>query len=157
MAQYSISDVARKVGLRASAIRYYERLGVLSPARRVSGQRRYDAAAVQRLALVRRAQQAGFSLSEIRALFFGFEPSVPLSARWKALAARKISELDSAMEKLRAMKELLQNIQSRCGCQTAEQCGAIILEKNLAKTGVRQTRGADPLVCAGPPGPDRQA
>ena len=133
MAQFSISLVARQVGLRASAIRYYERVGVLSPARRVSGQRRYDIATVQRLALIRRAKEAGFSLTEIRSLFFGFQPSVPVSTRWKALAARKISELDAEMEKIRTMKELLERMQSRCGCETAEQCGARILERNSQK------------------------
>ena len=44
MAQWSISEIARQVGLRASAIRYYEQIGILERARRVSGQRRYDEA-----------------------------------------------------------------------------------------------------------------
>ncbi len=127
MAQFSISEVARQVGLRTSAIRYYERIGVLTPARRVSGQRRYDHSAVKRLAVVRRAQEAGFSLDEIRSLFFGFQQSTPVSARWKALAARKLRELDATMEKIRTMKELLRRIESRCGCETVEQCGATIL------------------------------
>lgn len=133
MAQLSISETARQAGVRASTIRYYERIGLLTPARRVSGQRRYDIATVQRLALVRRAQEAGLSLTEIRTLFFGFQPSTPVSARWKALAARKISELDAAMEEIRAMKELLERIESRCGCDTVEQCGARVLERNSQK------------------------
>lgn len=130
MAQFSISQVARQAGLRPSAIRYYERIGVLAPASRANGQRHYDVDALQRLAVVRRAQDAGFSLSEIRSLLFGFEPSVPVSARWRALAARKISEMDAAIEKIRAMKKILERMESQCGCETPEQCGARILARN---------------------------
>ena len=86
MAQRSISQIARQVGLRASAIRYYEQIGILEPAPRVSGQRRYPDAVVYRFAVVRRAQEAGFTLDEIRQLFFGFSQSTPVSDRWKRLA-----------------------------------------------------------------------
>ena len=72
MTQLSISEVARQVGLRPSAIRYYEQMRILSPARRVSGQRRYDVAVVYQLAVLRRAQEVGFTLDEIRKLFFVF-------------------------------------------------------------------------------------
>jgi DNA-binding transcriptional MerR regulator len=133
MAQLAISELARQVGLRASTIRYYEQIGLLTPARRVSGQRRYDLSTVHRLAMVRRAQEVGFSLTEIRGLFFGFQQSVPVSARWKALAARKLLELDAKMEKIQMMKELLERIQSRCGCDTVEQCGARILQRGFPK------------------------
>ena len=57
MAQWSISEIGRKVGLRASAIRYYEQIGILEPARRVSGQRRYNETVLYRLAVVRRARR----------------------------------------------------------------------------------------------------
>jgi MerR family redox-sensitive transcriptional activator SoxR len=82
----SISEVGRKVGLRTSAIRYYEQIGILEPARRVSGQRRYDETVLYRLAVIRRAQEVGFTLDEIRQLFFGFSQSTPISQRWKKIA-----------------------------------------------------------------------
>jgi MerR family redox-sensitive transcriptional activator SoxR len=72
MPQLTISEVARQVGLQPSAIRYYEQIGILLPAQRISGQRRYDATALHRLAVIQRARQTGFSLEEIRELFFGF-------------------------------------------------------------------------------------
>jgi MerR family redox-sensitive transcriptional activator SoxR len=133
MAQLAISEVARRVGLRPSAIRYYEHIGLLAPLRRESGQRRYDLSAVHRLAVVRRAQEAGFSLMEIRSLFLGFQPSVPVPARWKKLASRKLLELDATIEKIRMMKGLLGRIQSKCGCDTVEQCGATILQRGFPK------------------------
>ena len=72
MPQLTISEVARQVGLQASAIRYYERIGILLPAQRISGQRRYEPTVLYRLAVIQRARQIGFTLDEIRQLFFGF-------------------------------------------------------------------------------------
>ena len=66
-----ISDVARVFGLRTSAIRYYEQIGILPPAMRKNGQRRYNDSVLFRLAVVQRARETGFTLEEIRELFFG--------------------------------------------------------------------------------------
>jgi MerR family redox-sensitive transcriptional activator SoxR len=127
MAQWSISEVARQVGLRPSAIRYYEEVGILPPPGRVGGQRRYDDDVLCWLAVVRRAQDAGFTLDEIRTLFFGFRRTTPLSARWKKLAQAKLAELDVQMQQIQAMKGLLERLQARCECQTVRQCGAAML------------------------------
>src|SRR5271166_5037331 len=114
MAQLSISQVARQVGLRASAIRYYEEIGILEPARRVSGQRRYDQTVLYRLAVVRRAQDAGFTLDEIRQLFFGFSPTTPVSQRWRKIAERKMVELDARIEQIQSMRKLLKKLRACC-------------------------------------------
>jgi len=126
MAQWSISEIGRKAGLRASAIRYYEQIGILEPARRVSGQRRYDDRVLYRLAVVRRAQEAGFSLDEIRQLFFGFSHSTPISQRWKRIAQRKMAELDARMEQIQSMRTLLQKLDTCCECETVERCGSYL-------------------------------
>jgi MerR family redox-sensitive transcriptional activator SoxR len=128
----TISEVARQVGLRASAIRYYEQIGILERARRVSGQRRYDQAVLYRLAVVRRAQDAGFTLDEIRQLFFGFSQSTPVSQRWKKIAERKLVELDARMEQIQSMRRLLKKLESCCECETVERCGAGILRSRAA-------------------------
>ena len=73
MAGMSIGEVARKMGLRSSAIRYYERLGLLPKAPRVSGRRRYDERVLERLAMVRFAKHVGFSVAEIKVLLSGVE------------------------------------------------------------------------------------
>jgi len=127
MALLSISEVAREVGLRSSAIRYYEELGVLPRPQRISGQRRYDRSAVYRLAILRRAQEAGFTLDEIRQFFFQFRRSTSVSMRWKTAADKKLAEIDARIEQLRSMKGLLLRLQTRCGCETVEECGAAIL------------------------------
>src|SRR5262252_7244705 len=92
-ASMTISQVARQVGLRPSAIRYYEQIGVLARATRVSGRRRYDETALHRLALVQRARACGFTLDEIRRLFFGFRGDTPVSERWRRLSDAKLAEL----------------------------------------------------------------
>jgi MerR family redox-sensitive transcriptional activator SoxR len=126
-AKWSISEVGRKVGLRTSAIRYYEQIGILEPARRVSGQRRYDETVLYRLAVIRRAQEVGFTLDEIRQLFFGFSQSTPISQRWKKIAERKIVELDARLEQTQSMRKLLKKLETCCECETVERCGAGIL------------------------------
>jgi MerR family redox-sensitive transcriptional activator SoxR len=132
MPPLSISAVARQVGLRTSAIRYYEQIGILAPARRVSGQRRYDETVLYRLAVVQRAQDAGFTLDEIRRLFFGFSPATPVSERWKRIAERKLVELDAKIAKIQSMRKLLEKLQSCCECETVERCGAGILRSRKA-------------------------
>jgi MerR family transcriptional regulator, redox-sensitive transcriptional activator SoxR len=133
MTPLTISQVARQVGLRTSAIRYYEQIGILEPARRVSGQRRYDQSVLYRLAVVQRAQEAGFTLDEIRQLFFGFVGSTPISQRWKKIAERKMVELDARIEQIQSMRKLLQKLQSCCECETVERCGAGILTSRKAQ------------------------
>ncbi|HTC86834.1 MAG TPA: MerR family transcriptional regulator [Bryobacteraceae bacterium] len=123
----SISELGRKVGLRTSAIRYYEQIGILEPARRVSGQRRYDETVLYRLAVIRRAQEVGFTLDEIRQLFFGFSQSTPISHRWKKIAERKMVELDARLEQIQSMRKLLKKLETCCECETVERCGAGIL------------------------------
>ncbi len=128
----TISEVGRKVGLRTSAIRYYEQIGILARAPRVSGQRRYDETVLYRLAVVRRAQEAGFTLDEIRQLFFGFSASTPVSQRWKKIAERKMVELDARLDQIQSMRQLLKKLQACCECETVERCGAGILKSGLA-------------------------
>jgi MerR family transcriptional regulator, redox-sensitive transcriptional activator SoxR len=86
MPQLSISEVAREVGLRPSAIRYYEQIGILPPIQRTNGQRRYDTTYLHRLAVIQRAGRTGFTLDEIQELFFGFADGTRAPARWQELS-----------------------------------------------------------------------
>ncbi len=128
----SISEVAKQIGLRPSAIRYYEQIGVLPSPHRVSGQRRYDVTALHRLVLIQRARQTGFSLTETRQLFFGFRAGTPPSVRWQKLKKRKIVELDAMLERIQTMRDLLDE-QGKCRCAALEECGKKILERQCAK------------------------
>jgi len=128
----SISEVATQVGLRPSAIRYYEHIGILPPAQRVSGQRRYDVTALHRLVVIQRARQTGFTLTEIKQLFFGFCAGTPPSVRWQKLKKRTIVELDAMLEHIQTMRDLLEQ-QGKCHCTALEECGKKIFEKQCRK------------------------
>jgi MerR family transcriptional regulator, redox-sensitive transcriptional activator SoxR len=119
----TISEVARQVGLQPSAIRYYEQIGLLPPAQRISGQRRYDTTVIYRLAVIQRAQLTGFTLDEVQQLFFGFGNVARASERWQKLSRKKLVELDSLMESIKTMRGLLKKMMRNCRCDTLEQCG----------------------------------
>lgn len=140
MPQLSISQVARRVGLRPSAIRYYEQIGILLPAERVYGQRRYDSSIVQRLAVIQAARQAGFTLAEVRQLFFGFRPGTPAFARWRKLSQRKLAELDEMVAQIRAVQGWLRKMQQECDCNVLEECGRGMLERGCAEIRPRLRR-----------------
>ncbi|MBZ5552037.1 MAG: MerR family transcriptional regulator [Acidobacteriia bacterium] len=123
MTQLTISEVARQAGLRPSAIRYYEQMRILPPPPRISGQRRYDTTALHRLAVIHRAQQSGFTLDEVRRLFFGFRKTTPAFMRWQKLSQRKLAELAQWMDQIKSMQELLQTMVACCRCETMEECG----------------------------------
>jgi MerR family redox-sensitive transcriptional activator SoxR len=129
MPQLTISQVARQIRLRPSAIRYYERIGLLPRAERLSGQRRYDASVLYRLAIIQRARQLGFSLSEIRHLFFGFRDVTRPSERWRTLSQRKLAELDQLMDGIKAVRSLLRKLMTKCHCDTLDQCGKGIFQR----------------------------
>ena len=76
---------------------------------------------MQRLRVIERGRQAGFTLGEIRELFFGFAMGTPPAARWEVLAHRKLSELEEQLRRVQAMRDLLRE-GLRCGCLTMEQC-----------------------------------
>jgi len=124
----AISDVARVFGLRTSAIRYYEQIGILPPAMRKNGQRRYDNNVLFRLAVVQRARETGFTLEEIRELFFGFPPGTPPPKRWRQLSERKIAELRNRMKRLKLMETLLKRVEN-CRCNALDECGDKILQQ----------------------------
>src|SRR5260370_33603665 len=110
MPELTISEVARQVGLQASAIRYYEKIGLLPRAPRMSGQRRYDTTALYRLAIIHRARQLGFTLSEIRHLFWGFRDITRPSGRWRTLSQRKLAELAHLMDGIKAVRDLVKTM-----------------------------------------------
>jgi len=123
----AISEVARVFGLRTSAIRYYEQIGILPLPLRKNGQRCYDKSVLYRLAVVQRGREMGFTLDEIRELFFGFEPGTSPPKRWHQLSKRKIAELRNRMSRLKMMETLLKRME-KCHCAALEECGEKLLQ-----------------------------
>jgi MerR family redox-sensitive transcriptional activator SoxR len=121
MKSLSIGEIARRTGLRTSALRYYEDAGVLPRPARVAGRRRYDLDIIHRIDVLRFAQQAGFTLDEIKTLLRGFDAETPLSTRWHSLAREKLLELDRLAENIQRMRRALQ-LGLKCGCVRIEDC-----------------------------------
>src|SRR5215208_1274114 len=101
-----IGELARRTGVATSALRYYERIGLLAPAERAGQKRHYTASSAERVALIRLYQDAGFTLEEIGRM---------LAARsqgrrgWGDLAERKIAELDARIADAQRAKTLIQH------------------------------------------------
>ncbi len=125
-----IGELSRRTGIPSSAIRYYESLGLVGKAPRTGGRRRYTDAGISRLAFIAFAREVGFTLREIRELISGFPAS-----RWRALAVRKLDELDRTSRRIRRMRSMLGEA-LRCDCLDVDACGEALLS--------RATRAARP-------------
>jgi DNA-binding transcriptional MerR regulator len=122
VAELRIGEVARRAGVAASTLRYYEAEGLLPRAPRSGGHRVYPESILQRLALIALAKEAGFTVAEIRRLLSGFSRRTPPGQRWRKLAESKAAELDRRIEEARRMKAVLQAV-GRCECPTLDDCG----------------------------------
>ena len=116
-----IGELALRAGLNASAIRYYEKLGLLAPPHRSSGQRRYSPDALDRVLLIRFAGEMGFSLPEIKLFLNGLRDNAPVGPRWKKLAHRKLAEVERNVQRSLLLKDLLQHL-LRCRCASLHVC-----------------------------------
>lgn len=119
--------------MRPSALRYYESIGLLPVAARVAGRRVYPAGTVRRIALIKMAQRAGFTLAEIRGLLDGDgdgdarrdgEAGRGATRHWRALAERKLPELDRVIEETRALRAAVADCLA-CGCMNFDACGLL--------------------------------
>ncbi|MFH8553348.1 MerR family transcriptional regulator [Streptomyces celluloflavus] len=120
MRELGIGDLARRVGMRPSALRYYESIGLLPPAGRVAGRRVYPVGAVRRIALIKMAQRARFTLAEIRQLL-DTTADRGATRQWRALAERKLPELDRFLQETQALRNAVADCLA-CGCMNFDSC-----------------------------------
>ena len=135
----SIGEVAARTGVRPSALRYYESVGLLPPPPRVSGRRRYGELTVGFVTLVQLAQRAGFRVDEIRTLLHGFTPDVAPAARWQQLAAQKVVELDERIAAAQRMRSMLDE-RMRCDCRRVEDCARLLVTADVDLESTRSRR-----------------
>jgi len=128
----TIGQVASAAGVNPSAIRYYERNGILPEATRVGGKRRYDETILRRLSVLDVAKQAGFSLDEIRLLFDATEGGTPAHAQLKELATRKIPEIEALIGQAQEVRSWLE-MTGACTCDTLDQCS--LFDQGLPDSG----------------------
>ncbi len=125
----TIGEVARRSSISASAIRYYESIGVLPKPNRVSGRRVYNEAILPLLGLVQYSKGVGFSVKQIRTLIAGVESHGRFSTALQKLARNKIIQLDEMIVQAAQMKALLEDA-LECRCLTATMCGSRILQRH---------------------------
>ena len=118
----TIGQLAQRVGLNTSAIRYYERVGVLPEPARESGRRRYGPDAVRRLRVLDVAKRAGFSLDEAKVLVRSATDQAAASASLRALATRKLPDIEADIARARARRDWLLAA-TDCECPSLDDCG----------------------------------
>lgn len=120
-ATLSIGRVADEAGVNVSAIRFYEREGLLPETERVGGQRRYTADVLTRLGVIATAKRAGFSLDEVGLLLGASDDGVPAHESLPELAGRKLPEVEALIARAEAVRDWLVAA-SDCDCETLDVC-----------------------------------
>ena len=116
-----IGEVAGRAGVRTSALRYYEELGLLSSTARAAGRRQYDESVLRRLEVIAFAKDSGFSLAEIRDLLCGPGHA---TARRHEITRRKLDEVNARIAKAQAMRQVLE-ASLDCDCTDLDACPAV--------------------------------
>ena len=127
--ELSIGELARRMNVATSAIRFYESQGLVAPSGRRSGRRRFEEEACDRIALIRLAQSAGFSIAEIRTLLHGFPSGTRAVDRWRSFVEEKRRQIDERAAELRRMRALLDTL-AECGCPDLDACGAAVRQQS---------------------------
>jgi len=124
MKSLSIGHLAREAGINLETVRYYEREGLLPKApRSASGYRLFPTDAIRRLRFIRRAQELGFSLKEIRELLALRLSPRKSSAEIKKRAEAKISGIEGKIKSLESMSKSLRKLTRSCaGCAPISEC-----------------------------------
>lgn len=124
MKSLTIGRLAREAGVNLETVRYYERRGLLpKPPRSASGYRLFPVEAARRLRFIRRAQELGFSLGEIRELLSLRVSATARSTDVRKRAEAKIADIDAKIRSLDSMKRTLRNLTNACeGCGPIAAC-----------------------------------
>jgi len=134
-ASLTIGELSRRSGVAASALRYYERLGLIRAVRTGGNQRRYERAELRRVAFIRISQQVGVSLEEIREALASLpESRTPTKADWAALSARWRGRLNERIAFLERLRDDLAGCIG-CGCLSLQRCRLYNPDDRLAEEG----------------------
>ena len=118
----TIGDMAARSGVAASALRFYEREGLIRSTRTGGNQRRYQRAELRRVAFIKVSQQVGISLEEIRAALDSLpESRTPTKADWARLSAHWRKRLDDQITLMQRLRDQLTGCIG-CGCLSLKRC-----------------------------------
>jgi MerR family transcriptional regulator, redox-sensitive transcriptional activator SoxR len=130
----TIGEIAHRSGFAESAVRYYERLGLLTASRTAGGQRRFERSTLRRLAFIRAARNVGLSLDEVAAALASLPAGrTPTRADWTRLSAGWRQRLDDEIAALAALRDGLDSCIG-CGCLSLRRC-AISNPADTARAG----------------------
>ena len=132
----TVSEVAHRSGFAASALRFYEREGLLSATRTSGGQRRYQRSVLRRLAFIAAAQRVGLSLAEIAATLATLPADRPPSKRdWARLSRAWREDVEERIALLERVRDDLASCIG-CGCLSLKTCGLLNPGDEAAALGV---------------------
>ncbi|UQX89836.1 redox-sensitive transcriptional activator SoxR [Jatrophihabitans telluris] len=118
----TVSEIAHRSGFAASALRYYEREGLIEASRTSGGQRRYQRSVLRRLAFIRAARNVGLSLQEVRVELAQLPAGrTPTKADWGRISRDWRHRLDEQITALEALRDGLQSCIG-CGCLSLKAC-----------------------------------
>jgi MerR family redox-sensitive transcriptional activator SoxR len=118
----TVGEVARRSGFAPSALRYYEREGLIRADRSDGGQRRYQRLVLRRLAFIRAARHVGLTLDEVREVLGALpESRTPTRADWSRISHLWRRRLDEQIEALVALRDGLDSCIG-CGCLSLKRC-----------------------------------
>ena len=118
----TVGEVSRRIGFAPSALRYYERIGLVPATRTSGGQRRYERSVLRRLAFIRAARNIGLSLDEVAAALNSLpQGRSPNRADWSRLSRGWRRRLDEQIEALQALRDGLDSCIG-CGCLSLRRC-----------------------------------
>jgi MerR family redox-sensitive transcriptional activator SoxR len=144
--ELSIGEVAERSGVAPSALRFYERRGLIASSRTDGNQRRYERAVLRRIAFIQAGRAAGVSLADIRMALAGLPTGrTPSRKDWERLSNRWRDDLDTRITTLEALRERLTTCIG-CGCLSIDKCDLLNPDDEAAGLGA----GAHYLKTDGP-------
>lgn len=118
----TIGEAAARLGIKTSALRFYEDQGLITATRTGGGQRRYGRDVLRRVAFIRAAQQVGLHLREVRDGLATLPPDrAPTKEEWEEFAEAWRPRLDEQIRTLEGIRDRLASCIG-CGCQTLDSC-----------------------------------
>jgi MerR family redox-sensitive transcriptional activator SoxR len=117
----TIGEVVDRSGFPHSALRYYEKEGLVAATRTSGGQRRYRRATLRRLAFIRAARAIGIGLDEVREALDSLPAERPTTEDWTRLSQRWRGRLDEQIQALEALRDGLDSCIG-CGCLSLAAC-----------------------------------
>jgi MerR family redox-sensitive transcriptional activator SoxR len=119
----TIGELSRRSGVSQSALRFYERLGLIRSTRTGGNQRRYQRTELRRVSFIRVSSQVGIPLEEIRAALASLPAGrTPTKADWARLSGRWRGRLDEQIVLLERLRDTLTDCIG-CGCLSLRSCG----------------------------------